>query len=133
MAAKCKSCPKREDCDGLSSRDKRSPETLEEQNQMLNFLFDFEKSICRTIDFALNGRNAGLQYLFFKMMSNKFRDIAKSIEPHLVAAPDDDIDWDNITSIGQLSDEYNDKDRHDGDDHDQDRHDDWFSGDIKKV
>lgn len=125
MSEKCKSCPKREDCNILPSED----ESRSEQEQLLNLLSQFEQSICRTIDFTLNGRGAGLQWLFFKMMSNKFRDIAKQIEPYVIEIPDIDIDWDVITSIEQLADDYKDEQ----DKKSQDRDSDWFSGDIKGV
>jgi len=124
MNIKCKSCPKREDCDS-SSEGVTGDEVLAEQNQMLNLLLQFEQSICRTINFTLNGRGAGAQWIFFKVMSNKMRDIAKEIEPHLFEAPDSNFDWDSITSIEELSDDFNADS--------QDENPDWFNGDIKGV
>lgn len=134
MRNKCKGCPKREDCpvkiesctdSTEADGDKlQQPLSLEEYNNTLNLLLQFEQSICRTINFTLNGRNAGLQWIFYKIMSNKFAAIAKEIKQYLVDRPEaDEIDWDTIKSIDELSDEFTDDDTDEG----------WFKGDIKGV
>lgn len=120
---RCESCPKRENCNGLVESNSS------EQELMLNMLLEFETSICKTIEFTMNGRNAALQWLFYKMMSNKFRDIAKQIEPYVKEVPEIDIDWDNLTSIEQLSDTYSDSQ----DEKPDDEMPEWFNGDIEEV
>lgn len=126
MNDRCKQCSKREDCSSLKETSTQEEMNLTEYNNTLNLLLQFEQSLIRTINFTLNGRNAGLQWIFFKIMSNKFRAIAKEIEPHLIGRPEaDEIDWDAITSIDELSDEFH------NDDSDNDES--WFKGDIKGV
>lgn len=111
----CKSCPERETCS-----DECSPPTAEEANAAFNELLQFEDIVNNIATSLMGGKVVGLQWVFWNMLSNKYRALADIFGQILEGdRADDDIDWTKIQSIRDLANR-------------EDDQSDWFT-DAKEV
>lgn len=97
---RCKLCPKREDCP-----DETTPPTDEEINTAFRQLSMIEGIIDSYATRLMINKPPGLQWIFWNMLANKYRELADEFAKILPAeAVDGSVDdrISNITSINQL-------------------------------